>query len=435
MNLPYILITALTFIVILVVLVLIHELGHFLTARLFGVRVEEFGIGFPPRVYPSREAVARRRAAGKTVYSLNVLPLGGFVRLAGENGVAAPPAQQNGAASGRDYGGAALGGTTANADDPAAFANKPAWQRAIILVAGAFNNMVLAMVLLFAGFVAIGTPHTSVAVVAVAQGSPAARAGIAAGDILTRVDGIAPESTTDVRDIVAVHPGQAVTLQLQRGQSTHTVSLLPRAAQSVPCDQGPIGIMTSPVNERYVPVSPGRAASIALNVPGTVVQGFVALVSGFGSTPAGQPQTSLCPYTSTYLTYGGRAANAEQLQTLRVPGAVTDDPCLAASANDSGISGPIGILKQVGCEANAVPAQGVMPLLVLVVELSATLAIVNLLPIPALDGGRLLFVLISVVARRRVRPEIEGLAHAMGMLALLTLMLVVSFHDITGHWL
>lgn len=456
MNLPYIVITAVTFIVILFILVLVHELGHFLTARLFKVRVEEFGLGFPPRLYPSRDVAQRRRAAGKTVYSLNALPLGGFVRLAGENGVTAsttgrgagagessePAGTGTGtttggesASAGRRYGTLALGGAGAAADDPGAFANKPGWQRAIILSAGAFNNMVLAMALLFATFAFIGTPHYGVAVIGIAAGSPAVQSGIAPGDLITRVDGQAPQDTNDVRTIVAAHPAQLVQLQLFRAGQTKSVTLIPRSATGLPCDQGPIGIMTNPVNQHYVPVDPGRAASLALGVPGTVVQGIVGLFSGLGNNgPAGTALLPACGDHSAYLTYGGRTVDSEQLLRLRAPGAASEDPCFAASANDSGISGPIGILKQVGCEANAVPQQGVVPLLLLVVELSATLAIVNLLPVPALDGGRLLFVLISLVARRRVRPEVEGMAHALGMIALLTLMLFVSLHDLTGHW-
>ena len=127
----------------------------------------------------------------------------------------------------------------------------------------------------------------------------------------------------------------------------------------------------------------------------------------------------------------GRLANGMSVPGM-APGAVKPDACLSASAAGSGLVGPIGIIRQVGCEANAVRSQGWVPLLTLVAEISADLAIVNLLPIPALDGGRLLFVLISVVTRRRVRPEVEGMAHALGMAALLTLLFVVSWHDVVN---
>ena len=159
-----IVITVAAFLVVLGLLVLVHELGHFLTARLFKVRVEEFGFGFPPRLYPRSAVVERLKAQGKTVYSLNALPLGGFVRLAGENGVVTPgrgSSVRPGDAPVREA-------NTVTADDPGAFATKPAWQRAIVLVAGAVNNMALAMGLIFLIFAVIGTPQTKVAIVGVA---------------------------------------------------------------------------------------------------------------------------------------------------------------------------------------------------------------------------------------------------------------------------
>jgi regulator of sigma E protease len=128
------------------------------------------------------------------------------------------------------------------------------------------------------------------------------------------------------------------------------------------------------------------------------------------------------------VTFGGQVRDALDVGTAR--GAPQPDPCLSTSGAGSGVVGPIGIIRQVGCEANAVHSQGWVPLLTLVAEISADLAIVNLLPIPALDGGRLLFVLIALVTRRRLRPEVEGMAHALGMAALLTLIFVVSWHDV-----
>jgi regulator of sigma E protease len=439
-DVSYIAITAVTFIVVLGVLVMVHELGHFLTARLFGVRVEEFGIGFPPRAYPGRDVVQRRRAQGKTVYSLNWLPLGGFVRLAGENGVTAQPSEPG--PEGETRGGSfSLSGDAVSAEDPGAFASKPAWQRAIILAAGAFNNMVLAMLLVVFIFAVIGTPRVDIAVAGVAAGSPASDAGILYGDVIRRVDGIVPQDQSDVRTIVANHPNQPTTLELSRNGRTITVQLMARGQQDVPCDQGPIGIITNPTNQHYAPAGLDRAASAALSVPGTVVGGLATLLGSLfsgqqagGTAPGTSVQPSNCntaiPLPSRYATAGGQYATADHV--VSVPGALTEDPCLAASSSGVGVTGPIGIVRQVGCEANAIPTQGWVPLLTLVVELSATLAVMNLLPIPALDGGRLLFVLISVVARRRIRPEVEGMAHAIGMAALLTLMLFISWYDLAN---
>jgi regulator of sigma E protease len=423
-----IVITVAAFLVVLGLLVLVHELGHFLTARLFKVRVEEFGLGFPPRLYPRPAVVERLKAQGKTVYSLNALPLGGFVRLAGENGVVTPG--RSSSIQPRDA--PVREANAVTADDPGAFATKPAWQRAIVLVAGAANNMALAMGLVFLIFAVIGTPQTKVEIVGVALDSPAAQAGIVPGDIIRSVDGRIPRDPTDVQALTRAHPGRPVTLVLVRQGHTHTVQLVPRTS-GIPCDQGPMGVITNPVDKHNVPVGVGQALGVALHVPVAMAQGIGgALVQlAAGQTQTGRlspPGPSGCGYPSRYVTFGGQLRDALDVGTAR--GALQPDPCLSLSGAGSGLVGPIGIIRQIGCEANAVHSQGWVPLLTLVAEISADLAIVNLLPIPALDGGRLLFVLISLVTRRRLRPEVEGMAHALGMAALLTLIFVVSLHDV-----
>jgi len=444
----YAIITALAFIAVLGVLVLIHELGHFLTARLFGVRVEEFGLGFPPRVYPSAAKARAIRERGGTVYSLNALPLGGFVRLAGENGVASPrpEAVEDGAEGATTVTPTrpelSLSGQVAAADDPGAFANKPAWQRIIILVAGAFNNMVLAMALVFLLLAVIGTPRTLAQVAGVevssptsASASPAARAGLRPGDIIRSVNGRKLGDASDLRPLVFANEGRPVAMTVTRGDKTLTVTLTPRRPRSFAEDAGPIGVVTSPSYEHNVPIDAGRAASTAVNVPVAVVQALSAIPAAlFNHQPAsfGTPSPS-CDVGTRYLTFGDRRMSACNVQKyVRVPGAVQDDTCLPTATDGVAVTGPVGILRQVGCEANGVSTRGWTPLLTLVIELSATLAVMNLLPFPALDGGRILFVLISLVGRRRVRPEAEALVHALGMAALLTLIFIISVHDISN---
>lgn len=415
----YIVVTIVAFVLILGILVIIHELGHFLTARLFKVRVEEFGIGFPPRLYPSRETVRRRRESGKTVYTLNALPLGGFVRLAGENGVASSPGPAGNGST------LSLSGDATAEDDPGAFATKPAWQRAIILAAGSFNNLVLAMLLMFFMLAGLSTPQQAqVEIVGVALSSPAMGAGLQPGDVIRAIDGRAPRGAEDVKAWIQAREGQRVSLQVSRAGDTQTVTLVPRSHYR--CDAGAMGVMTSPLNPRYAPMPLGQAVSTAAHVPVVYIQGIAALAF---------PQAT-CMQTTQYRTFGNHLAYASTIDAYipNTKGMVPQDQCLATSSSGAGLAGPIGIVRQIGCEANSIPSQGWAPLLTLVVELSTSLAILNLLPVPALDGGRLLFVLISVVARRRVRPEIEGMAHALGMVALLTLMLVISWHDL-ANWL
>ncbi|HKO25124.1 MAG TPA: site-2 protease family protein, partial [Chloroflexota bacterium] len=348
-----IVITVVAFLVVLGLLVLVHELGHFLTARLFKVRVEEFGFGFPPRLYPRPAVVERLKAQGKTVYSVNALPLGGFVRLAGENGVVTP-----GRGSSARPGDAPVREATAvTADDPGAFATKPAWQRAIVLVAGAVNNMALAMALVFLIFAVIGTPQTKVEkvqIVGVALHSPAARARIVPGDIVRSVDGRVPRDSADFKALTGVHPGRPVTLVLVRQGHTHTVQLVPRTS-GIPCDQGPMGVITNPVDVHNVPVGAGQALGVALHVPVVMAQsiGGALVQLAAGQTQTGRlspPGPSGCGYPSRYVTFGGQIGDALDVGTAR--GALQPDPCLSTSGSGSGLVGPIGIIRQVGYEAN-----------------------------------------------------------------------------------
>jgi membrane-associated protease RseP (regulator of RpoE activity) len=266
----------------------------------------------------------------------------------------------------------------------------------------------------------------------VALHSPAAQEGIVPGDIVRSVDRRVPRDSADFKALTGAHPGRPVTLVLARQGRTRTVRLVPRTS-GIPCDQGPMGVITNPVDGHNVPVGAGQALGVALHVPVAMAQsiGGALVQLAAGQTQTGrlpQPGPPGCGYPSRYVTFGGQLHDALDVGTARV--AVQPDPCLSMSGSGSGLVGPIGIIRQIGCEANAVHSQGWVPLLTLVAEISADLAIVNLLPIPALDGGRLLFVLISLVARRRLRPEVEGMAHALGMAALLTLIFVVSWHDV-----
>lgn len=429
-DLGYAAVTAVAFIAILGSLVLIHELGHFLTARLFGVRVEEFGLGFPPRVYPSKEKAEALHARGKTIYSLNALPLGGFVRLAGENGVVSATDVQP-----STPGAASLSGNAAPEDDPHAFANKPAWQRAVILAAGAFNNMVLAIVLVFVTLAFIGTPQAYTEVTKIALGSPAERGGLQPGDRIIAVGGKTVASLDDVHNAAVANAGKHLSLTVRRGVKDVTVTVVPRLPQQTPGDQGAIGLMTTPVDPHNVPASLGDAATTAIAIPVNVVQGVWALIdhpANAATSSAGA--ASSISLTSAYITFGGQHVNeATNVPVPDAASAVAVDPCaVVQGASGGGVTGPIGIIRQVGCEANNIGTVGWTPLLSLVVDLTATLAIVNLLPFPALDGGRLVFVLIALVTRRKVRPRTEALVHALGMAALLSLMLVISVHDVTN---
>lgn len=335
----------LTFVLVLAVLILVHELGHFTFAKLMGVRVEEFGLGFPPRVKSWRR--------GDTVYSLNAIPIGGFVKMLGENG-----------------------------DDvePDSFGAKPPWQRLIILAAGASMNLLLAVVISFFVFLH-GSPvfQDSTAIAKVAPNSPAAAAHLEKGDQILTIDGQAVHSYRALANVIGKHLGQRVKLTVQRGSGSFTTGLVPRVHP--PKNQGPMGIQLGQI--RTVTYSPQEAAGRAVGQIGSMVAAIPTFFSSVSHN-------------------GG-----------------------------SGLTGPIGIAHiTTDVVQNAPQDGGIDSILGFVAFLSLNLGVLNLLPIPALDGGRIVFVLISWIRRRNLDPEVEGLIHMVGMAILLTLIVLISYHDI-----
>ena len=346
-------------------LVLVHEFGHFITAKWAGIRVEEFAIGFPPRLF----GVQR----GETMYSINLLPIGGFVKMPGENGEI----------------------TDANGVvDPRAFASKSAGKRAIVLVAGVTMNLLLAVVL-FTAAEAVGPVQYLSYVQSVQAASPAQAAGIQAGDHILAVNGrpikYFSDLTTDVDAAINAAPANAqtvpVVLLVQHPNASQPVTITVQARVHITGDQGHLGV--------------ARADKVVhLSTP--LWQAPIKGVEDLGSV--------------TVATWQGINDVIRGLLPLR-----------------QAVAGPVGIVSTTGQFAQDVPVLGWYPLLFLAGFLSLNLAIVNILPIPALDGGRLLFVLIEVLRRgKRLSPEREGLVNLIGMAALLTLVLLVTINDISN---
>jgi regulator of sigma E protease len=330
------------FFVILAILIFVHELGHFTVAKLAGVRVDEFGLGFPPRM--------KSWVRGETVYSLNAIPLGGFVKMQGENGENFEPGQ---------------------------FGSKAPWQRFCILAAGPCMNLLLAVFLLFVVFLT-GTPQSLAVITTIAHNSPAQTAGLKVGDRVLTLDGRKVQYLADLKTASDRHAGRRVRLTVQRGSTRMAVYLVPRLHP--PAGQGRIGVqMTKTATVRY---APGTSLSMAVGE----VRGMVGTLPQVAQNIAQQ---------------GGNQ-----------------------------VSGPIGIAHVTTQVVNQEPQNGIGSLFFFVALLSANLGILNLLPIPALDGGRIVFVLISWVRRRNLDPEVEGIIHMVGMAALLLLILVVSYQDV-----
>ncbi len=339
---------------ILAVLVTVHEFGHYLAARFFGVTVEEFGLGLPPRI-------VGRRWKG-TLWSLNAIPLGGFARMKDENS----------------------GGTA-----PDSFQTKPAYARAIILVAGIIFNFLFAALLFGFIFATYGAPtdQVTVRVGSVTPGTPAEQAGWRPSDVFVRVDGQTINSQDDLKRVIDAAAGHPIQAELRRGGQTITTTITPRLPQDIPQGQGATGITVDSVYA--VQRQPVWRA---------VPNGFKEMVGGIGAIYSGL----------AHLVRGDQ------------PGGISGN-----------LAGPAGIAQAVG----EVVQEATIPVWVVVFQITAfisiNLGIINLLPIPALDGGRLLFVIIEWVRRgKRVPPEREGLVHLIGMAVLLTIFVLVTFLDI-----
>ena len=336
----------LVFLLILGLLIFVHEGGHFAAAKLSGIKVEEFGMGFPPRLFSFKR--------GETVYSLNVVPLGGFCKLLGEE----------------------------DPSEPRSFASKRPAVRFMALFAGPLMNAILPIVLLTIAFmvprqVTVG----DVLISEVAPNSPAAEAGIKTGDTIVAINGTPIQNTGDVIYDIHLKIGEKVTFELESADgSVRTVTLVPR--WNPPAGEGSVGIAMTMTNT------------------GNVSQSYPfweAVPKSFSSI--GETFVLMRNEVTSWFVQ------------KRAPE----------------VTGPVGIFQLTGEVREAGPSY----IIQFTGFLSLNLAIINLLPLPALDGGRIVFVLLEVVRRgKRVSPRTEGMVHMIGFAMLIALILVISYFDI-----
>lgn len=360
----------LIFLGVLFVLILVHELGHFLVAKKVGMRVDEFGIGFPPRI-----AGIKR---GETLYSLNLLPVGGFVRIFGED-----------AAS-----------VDANHPDRSrAFALHSRGAQALVLIAGVAMNVLLAWVL-FALVLMLGveqavseqnaTPETPLVITSVLPESPAQEAGVRAGARVVSVSSAAGQSARltpgAFSEFIAQHPEEPLTLVVSEEGNVSEIVLTPAYAVIEHSERAALGVSLALIEHVVLP--PHEA----------VVQASTMTISFLRD-----------------ITFG--------LGTLLFD-------AVQLNADLSHIAGPVGIAGLVG-EASAL---GIVPLLLFTAIISLNLAIINLLPFPALDGGRLLFVAIEAVKGTPIPPVVAHSLNTVGFFLLILLMIAVTYHDIMRLW-
>jgi regulator of sigma E protease len=341
------LVTVAAVVIVFSLMVLVHEVGHFIVAKMAGVKVEEFGIGYPPKLL----TITRR---GDTEFTINAIPVGGFVRMVGEE----------------------------DPEEPGSLASKSRLARALVLSAGSIMNILLAVALLGAVYM-IGTlvpdeDEPGAGVYEVVSDSPAAEAGLRLGDTVIAVDGQGVEDYEALQTYTHTRLGQLISLTVRRGGAIiPPVEITPRVEP--PEGEGPMGIRIGPalVVKSYPPWEA---------IPRGAYEIFLWLFAIF------------------------------QWAVLVVRGLVAAE-----------VAGPIGILHAT----SEVVQYGLTDTLRFAAFLSTQLGIVNMLPFPALDGGRLVFVVLEALRRgKRISPQREGLVHIIGMVILLGLVLVFSYFDV-----
>lgn len=350
----------LIFLVILGLIVFVHELGHFIAAKRSGMRVDEFGFGFPPRIFGIKR--------GGTIYSINLIPLGGFVKIKGENGE--------------------------EAEEGDSFGSKSIPRRIIVILAGVTMNIVLAFVLFTVGF-AIGMPQAidvpqkgaiiseaTVRVGGVLAGSPADKAGLKGGDILLTVDGAAINNSEAFRTGIRASEGE-VGLKIKRDNAEQNIKVVPEVLKET--QTRGIGIELIDVGTVRFPwyLAPVKGAQATVLMLWAIIASFYSLIAGL----------------------------------------------IMGQGLSSDISGPVGIAVITGEAAKI----GFRYLIEFTALLSLNLAVINAVPFPALDGGRFLFLIIETLRGRAVSRKIEGIAHQVGFILLMLLIVAVTYRDLVRY--
>ncbi len=352
------LLTILSFVMVMGVVVVIHELGHLIAAKRNGIVVEEFGMGYPPRL-------VRLFERGGTVYTINAIPFGGFARMRGED----DPTQ------------------------PGSFAAASRWARFITLAAGPLMNFVLAVFLFAILGMLQGVPDASkpgAVVNALVSGAPAEQAGMLVNDRIIAADGEPLESITDLQSYTSAHLGQPIrytlirTDETTRAEQTLDITVTPRV--NPPQNEGALGIQIGTVMR---PTYIWEAAWSGVRSVGEII----------------------------YMTF---AIPANLIREGR-------------PIDEAGFMGPVGIAATTGQFVRyGLSTESIQPILYFIAVISAALGLTNLLPIPALDGGRLLFLAVEMIRGRRIEPAREGMVHLVGFGLLLLLVGLLTVREVSS---
>jgi regulator of sigma E protease len=335
-------------ILIFSILVIVHESGHFFTAKLFGIKVEQFSVGFGPKLIGAQR--------GETLYAVRGIPLGGFVKLAGMDGS-------------MDAG-------------PRSFNAHPLWQRFIVIVAGSAFNLILPALIFFGVYTTVGRPDvkTPIEVSVVDTNTPAYNAGLQPGDVIRSINGRAINSFEDLRSALNASKGAPVTVVVDRNGQQLPIIIAPKLDQNT----------------------------------NTYILGFHP--AGTYTKPAAA-QAAWYSVQDTGSAIGGIASGIYQLATNK---------SLGGLLGPNGLEGPVGIVKTTAKAAQA----GVLAVVTVVALLSLSLGLANILPFPALDGGRAAFLVIELIRGRPVDPAREQVVHYVGLALLFGLIGLVTYNDV-----
>ncbi|PIR41425.1 MAG: hypothetical protein COV31_00950 [Candidatus Yanofskybacteria bacterium CG10_big_fil_rev_8_21_14_0_10_46_23] len=353
--------TILIFLIVIALLVFVHELGHFIMAKRAGMRVDEFGLGFPPRIFGFKK--------GETLYSINLLPFGGFVRIFGEDGQ--------------------------EANQPRSFGSKSAGDRIKVIVAGVIMNILFAALLLGVGNtlgsrVAVNEDNidqareVAVQIAGIAPGSPADTAGLRVLDTVIGFKNgeeiIPTQEIDEIQKYIGNNLDRPIILIVQRGTELSGIEIIPRSEH--PEEEGALGIALIPTGVISYPwyQSIYKGIEQAGILTAATVQGYASIIANIFQS--GSPGVT--------------------------------------------VSGPIGIAIFTGQAARV----GFSYLLQFTALISVNLAVLNIIPFPALDGGRLLFIIIEKIRRRAIPQKVEGLVNAAGFSLLLLLMVYITVKDV-----
>ena len=337
---------ALAFIVVVGLVVLVHELGHFAAARLAGVRVYEFAVGFGPRLFAKQ--------IGQTLYAVRALPLGGMCRFAGMDDSELLTEQ-------------------VDPDDPASFVNRPFWQRILVVAAGPLMNFVLAIIILTGLFSAYGVPMARI--VDVMDGSPAQVAGFKPGDTILSINGRPVASVAGFVNTISTSWGRRLDVEVVRDEQRYTVHVVPEHDSEAGVGRIGVRLTESPVKSE---------------ARGTLA-GAIRYTWGVIDTTI----------TSLWAALSGRAKPE--------------------------VSGPLGI---AGMSAQAAQ-QGLPSLLMFIALISTSLGLLNLMPVPILDGGWIVLLAVEAVRGKRLSPQVEEALRFVGLALLMLLMLYATVSDIS----